>query len=98
MVCWLSEGPPLRAGGRYGIKHTTRTARAVVRELDYRLNVNTLHRDEGADALGLNEIGRVRLRTTAPLFADEYRRNRTTGSFLLVDEGSGASVGAGMLL
>ncbi len=98
MVCWLSEGPALRAGARYGIKHTTRTARAVVHELDYRLNVNTLHRDEGADALALNEIGRVRLRTTAPLFADEYRRNRTTGSFLLIDEASGATVGAGMIL
>ena len=98
MVCWLAEGPPLRDGARYAIKHTTRTARAVVKKLDYRLNVNTLHRDEGAEALGLNEIGRVRLRTTAPLFADEYRRNRTTGSFLLIDEGSGSTVGAGMLL
>ena len=98
MVCWLSEGPALRAGARYGIKHTTRTARAVVQELDYRLNINTLHREEGADALALNEIGRVRLRTTAPLFADEYRRNRTTGSFLLIDEASGATVGAGMIL
>ncbi|MEJ7764777.1 MAG: GTP-binding protein [Acidimicrobiales bacterium] len=98
MVCWLSEGPALRAGARYGIKHTTRTARAVVQDLDYRLNINTLHREEGADALALNEIGRVRLRTTAPLFADEYRRNRTTGSFLLIDEASGATVGAGMTL
>ena len=98
MVCWLSEGPPLRPGGRYGIKHTTRTARGVVRELDYRLDVNTLHREAGVEALALNEIGRVRLRFTAPLFADEYRRNRTTGSFLLIDEGSGATVGAGMLL
>jgi len=98
MVCWLSDGPALRAGARYGIKHTTRTARAVVQELDYRLNINTLHRDEGADALALNEIGRVRLRTTAPLFADEYRRNRTTGSFVLIDEVTSATVAAGMVL
>jgi len=98
MICWLSEGPPLRPGARYGIKHTTRSARAVVKELDYRLDVNTLHRQEGVDALTLNEIGRVRLRTTAPVFADDYRRNRTTGSFLLIDEASGATVGAGMVL
>jgi len=98
MVCWLSEGPPLRAGARYGIKHTTRSARAVVKELEYRLDVNTLHRQEGVDALALNEIGRVRLRATAPIFADEYRRNRTTGSFLLIDEANGATVGAGMVL
>jgi len=98
MICWLSEGPPLRLGARYGIKHTTRSARAVVKGLDYRLDVNTLHRQEGVESLTLNEIGRVRLRTTAPLFADEYRRNRTTGSFLLIDEASGATVGAGMIL
>jgi len=98
MICWLSEGQPLRAGARYGIKHTTRSARAVVKVLEYRLDVNTLHRQEGVDALALNEIGRVRLRTTAPIFADEYRRNRTTGSFLLIDEASGATVGAGMVL
>jgi bifunctional enzyme CysN/CysC len=98
MVCWLSEGPPLRASNRYAIKHTTRSARAVVKELEYRLDVNTLHRQEGVESLGLNEIGRVRLRTTAPLFADDYRRNRTTGSFLLIDEASGATVAAGMIL
>jgi bifunctional enzyme CysN/CysC len=98
MVCWLAEGQGLRVGGKYGIKHTTRSARAVVRDLPYRLDVNTLHRDESASTLTLNEIGRVHLRTTAPLFVDEYRRNRTTGSFLLIDEGSGATVAAGMVL
>jgi sulfate adenylyltransferase subunit 1 (EFTu-like GTPase family) len=69
-----------------------------VRALDYRIDVNTLHRDESADTLSLNEIGRVTLRTTAPLFVDEYRRNRTTGSFLVIDEATGATVGAGMVL
>ena len=98
MVCWLSEGPPLRASNRYAIKHTTRSARAVVKALEYRLDVNTLHRQENVETISLNEIGRVRLRTTAPLFADEYRRNRTTGSFLLIDEASGATVAAGMIL
>jgi bifunctional enzyme CysN/CysC len=97
MVCWLSD-EPLRMRGMYAVKHTTRSARAQVRQVDYRIDVNTLHRDETADSLSLNEIGRITLRTTAPLFVDEYRRNRTTGSFLVIDESSGATVGAGMVL
>ncbi|HSH22547.1 MAG TPA: GTP-binding protein [Acidimicrobiales bacterium] len=97
MVCWLDERS-LQAGGRYTIQHTTRAARAVVKELSYRLDVNTLHRDEQATGLGLNEIGRLSLRTTAPLFYDEYRRNRGTGSFILIDEATNATVAAGMLL
>jgi bifunctional enzyme CysN/CysC len=97
MVCWLAEAP-LQLRGMYAIKHTTRVARAQVRDLEYRMDVNSLHRDESADSLSLNEIGRVKLRTTQPLFTDEYRRNRTTGSFLLIDEASGATVGAGMIL
>ena len=97
MLCWLSEDR-LSVRGMYSLKHTTRNVRAQVRELDYRIDVNTLHRDETADGLSLNEIGRVRLRTTQPLFLDEYRRNRTTGSFLLIDEATGATVAAGMLL
>ncbi|GIU89496.1 MAG: hypothetical protein KatS3mg010_0595 [Acidimicrobiia bacterium] len=82
------------------IKHTTRWARAlVVRDLQYRLDVNTLHRDErGGGTLGLNEIGRVTLRTTQPLFYDEYRRNRTTGSFVLVDESTNDTVAGGIIL
>jgi sulfate adenylyltransferase subunit 1 (EFTu-like GTPase family) len=80
------------------VKHTTRSVRAQVRDVDYRIDVNTLHRDETADTLSLNEIGRIKLRTTQPLFVDEYRRNRTTGSFLIIDEASGATVGAGMIL
>jgi bifunctional enzyme CysN/CysC len=69
-----------------------------VRGLQYRLDVNTLHRDEAASELGLNEIGRVKLRTTVPLLADEYRRNRTTGGFILIDEGTNRTVGAGMII
>ncbi|RZU50303.1 sulfate adenylyltransferase subunit 1 [Krasilnikovia cinnamomea] len=98
MVCWMDETAPLRVGGKYAIKHTTRSARAVVRGLQYRLDVNTLHRDEAADGLALNEIGRVRLRTTVPLLADEYRRNRTTGGFILIDETTNRTVGAGMII
>jgi sulfate adenylyltransferase subunit 1 len=68
-----------------------------VQDLQYRLDVNTLHRDETATTLGLNDIGRMTLRTTQPLFVDEYRRNRTTGSFILIDEGTNDTVGAGMI-
>jgi bifunctional enzyme CysN/CysC len=97
MICWMAD-KPLRPGAKYAIKHTTRWARAMVKDLNYAVDVNTLHRDETASQLGLNDIGRVRLRTTQPLFADDYRRNRTTGSFILVDEGDNRTVGAGMIM
>jgi bifunctional enzyme CysN/CysC len=97
MVCWMSD-MPLRGRGRYAIKHTTRNARAIVDELRYRIDVNTLHRDEEAAELGLNQIGRVHLRTSAPLLVDEYRRNRATGSFILIDEATNDTVGGGMIL
>src|SRR5262245_40398078 len=97
MVCWFSD-QPLRPGATYAIKHTTRAAKARVQELQYRLDVNTLHRDEDAGALALNDLGRVSIRTAVPLFVDEYRRNRATGSFILVDEGTFETVGAGMVL
>ncbi len=80
------------------IKHTTRWGRALVKDLQYRLDINTLHRDEQSHALALNEIGRVSLRTTVPLFFDEYRRNRATGSFILVDEAANNTVGAGIII
>ena len=92
------ESAPLQPGRKYAVKHTTRNARAVVKELQYRLDINTLHRDESAQSLALNEIGRVRLRTTVPLLADEYRRNRTTGGFIVVDETTNRTVGAAMIL
>ena len=98
MIAWMGDTSTLREGAMYSIKHTTRTARAKVRDVKYRLDINTLHRDETASGLTTNEIGRVTLRTTAPLFVDEYRRNRTTGSFILVDEDTNATVGAGMVL
>jgi len=97
MVCWMTDRP-LHPGAKVLVKHTTRTARAVARELRYRLDVNSLHRDEGSHELRLNDIGRVRFRTTQPLFADEYRRNRSTGGFILVDETSNATVAAGMIV
>ncbi len=97
MVCWMAEAQ-LRPGTKLALKHTTRWVRALVRDLHYRLDVNTLHRDREAGELGLNDIGRVELRTTAPLFFDDYRRNRATGSFILVDEATHNTVGAGMIL
>ncbi len=96
-VCWMDESATLVAGRKYAIKHTTRWARAVVRELSYRIDVNTLHRDESAESLSLNEIGRVQLRVTQPLFVDPYQQNRQTGSFILVDESSNKTVAAGMI-
>ncbi|HEY0192143.1 MAG TPA: GTP-binding protein [Kofleriaceae bacterium] len=97
MICWMTD-KPLAAKGRYALKHTTRWTRAMVTNVLYRLDVNTGHRDEHARELKLNDLGRVRLRTTTPVLYDPYRRNRTTGSFILVDEATNNTVGAGMLL
>jgi bifunctional enzyme CysN/CysC len=79
------------------VKHTTRTVKAIVRDLHYRLDVNTLHRDETATELRLNEIGRVTLRLTQPVFCDPYTRNRLTGSLILIDEATNATVGAAVI-
>jgi bifunctional enzyme CysN/CysC len=94
-VCWMTD-EPLRPGSRVLVKHTTRTAKAVVRTLDERLDVTTLE-SVPATELALNDIGRVTLRTAQPLFADDYAENRATGSFILIDELSGATAGAGMV-
>jgi sulfate adenylyltransferase large subunit len=96
MVCWMADAP-LQPRGRYAIKHTTRSARAVLDEIEYRVDINTLAH-EPAGQLGLNEIARVRLRCSAPLVVDPYARNRTTGSFILIDEASNDTVAAGMVV
>jgi bifunctional enzyme CysN/CysC len=98
MVCWMTEQGTLDPGRKYHLKHTTRAVRALVKGLQYRLDVNTLHRDHDARGLALNEIGRISLRTTQPLFYDDYRRNRETGSFILIDEATNNTVAAGMIL
>ncbi|MGA2469464.1 MAG: GTP-binding protein [Solirubrobacteraceae bacterium] len=95
-ICWMSSAP-LRPGTRYAIKHTTRTATAVVKELVNRVDVHTLERDPSPDELALNDIGRITLRTGVPLAFDQYTRNRRTGSFILIDEATNATVGAGMI-
>ncbi len=97
MVCWMSSDAKLARRSRLVVKHTSRTVKAIVTDLHYRIDVNTLHRDEAATALGLNEVGRVRLRLTQPIFCDPYARNRTTGGLILIDEGTNATVGAAMI-
>jgi bifunctional enzyme CysN/CysC len=97
MVCWMADAPALTPRSRLVVKHTTRTVKAVVRDIAYRLDVNTLHRDESAQSLGLNEIGRVALRLTQPIFCDPYSRNRVTGGLILIDEATCATVGAAMI-
>ncbi|HVB01032.1 MAG TPA: GTP-binding protein [Acidimicrobiales bacterium] len=96
VVCWMAEAP-LRAGKRVAIKHTTRWVRAVVQEVQFKRDVNTLLHDTEASELALNDIGGITLKTTEPLFFDPYQRNRTTGSFIIVDESSNVTVAAGML-
>ncbi|UJC79534.1 adenylyl-sulfate kinase [Rhodococcus erythropolis] len=97
MVCWLTEQTTLSENNRYSLLHTTRSTKAQIVKLDYRLDVNSLHRDENAESLSLNEIGRISIKTQQPLMFDPYRRNRVTGSFILVDETTGNTVAAGMI-
>ncbi|MFD4180242.1 adenylyl-sulfate kinase [Rhodococcus sp. NPDC058514] len=97
MVCWLTEQSSLSENTRYTLLHTTKSTKAQVVRLDYRLDVNTLHRDESAQSLSLNEIGRIQLKTQQPLLFDPYRRSRVTGSFIPVDESTGNTVAAGMI-
>ncbi len=98
MVCWMDEQRPLRLRGKYAIKHTTADVRAIVKDIQYQLDINTLHRDESVEELKLNEIGRVTLRTTKPLLCDDYRRNRATGGFIIIDESDNRTVGAGIIV
>jgi bifunctional enzyme CysN/CysC len=88
---------PMAPGGRYLIKHTSRTATAIVEQISDVVDVHTLERDPPPAELGLNDIARVRLRTSAPLSLDPYTSNRRTGSFILIDESSNGTVGAGMI-
>jgi sulfate adenylyltransferase subunit 1 len=97
MVCWFSE-QPLDPNRRLVVRHTTREARCVIKEVRYKIDINTLHRKEGDLAIGLNDIGRMHIRTSIPLLVDAYSRNRNTGSLVLIDEATSATVGAGMIL
>ena len=97
MICWLNE-KKMNVGGKYSIKHTTKDARCVIKEVRYKININTLHKIEDDKSIGLNDIGRILIRTTSPLFYDSYNKNRITGSVIIVDEFTTDTVGAGMIL
>jgi sulfate adenylyltransferase subunit 1 len=97
MICWFSE-KPMQLNGKYTLFHTTREARCVIKEIRYKLNINTLHRDQEDLKIGMNDIARISIRTTKPLFFDSYRKNRITGSVILIDEGTNATVAAGMII
>jgi sulfate adenylyltransferase subunit 1 len=97
MICWFSE-KKLVPNGKYIIRHTTREAKSVIKAVRYKVNINTLHKAEGDLDIGMNDIGRIQLRTAVPLIADAYQRNRSTGSFILIDEFTNATVAAGMIL
>jgi sulfate adenylyltransferase subunit 1 len=97
MICWLNE-KPLVSGGKYTIRHTTKEARCIVKEIKYKVNINTLHRIEDDLNIGLNDIGRIHIRTTAPLMFDSYKKNRITGSLILIDEFTNETIGAGMII
>ena len=97
MVCWFSN-TAMQTRGKYLIKQTSLETQAVIREMRYQVDVNTLHKVEDSETLKLNEIGRVKIRTAAPLLHDNYRQNRSTGSFILIDPGTNETVGAGMIV
>jgi sulfate adenylyltransferase subunit 1 len=97
MICWFS-GNNLNPRSKFIIRHTTKEAKAIVSEVLYKVNINTLHKEEDTSSFSLNEIGRIRLRTAAPLFYDSYNKNRHTGSFVLIDPGSNETVAAGMII
>ena len=97
MVCWMSQ-KPLQPNGKYALKHTTRDARCVVKEVHYKIDINTLDRIEGDSNVAMNDIAKISVRTNAPLFTDSYQRNRQTGSIILIDEGTNETVGACMVV
>lgn len=97
MVCWMSQ-KALVPGGKYAVRHTSKEARCIVKEIQYKVDIETLHRVEDDIQIKMNDIGRIKIRTTAPLFVDKYSRNRTTGSLILIDEATNETVGAGMII
>ncbi|MGD0709881.1 MAG: sulfate adenylyltransferase subunit CysN [Bacteroidales bacterium] len=97
MMCWMNE-KKIVVNGKYAIRHTTRDARCIVKNILYKVDINTLHRIEDDKNIGLNDIARVSLRTTVPFFYDKYKINRTTGSIILIDETTNETVGAGMIV
>lgn len=97
MLCWFDSAKPLQVRGKYTIKHTTQEARCIVKEIKYKLDINSLSREKEDLQINMNDIARVSLRCTKPLFIDSYRRNRITGSIILIDEATNSTVAAGMI-
>lgn len=97
MICWMGDSP-LKEKGKYALKHTSKDARCMVKEIKYKIDINTLHRNEADKVISSNDIARVTLRTTSPLFIDQYSRNRNTGSLILIDEATNNTVGAAMII
>ncbi len=97
MICWLND-KKLIPNGKYVIKHTTKEARCIVKEVRYKVDINTLHKIEDEKSIGLNDIGRILIRTTSPLYYDSYKKNRTTGSVIIIDEFTNETLAAGMII
>ncbi len=97
MVSWFSARP-LQLNGKYGIKHTTKDCRCMIKEITYKMDINSMHRLPEDKIIGMNDIGRIRIRTTVPLFFDSYSKNRITGSLIFIEEGTNETVGAGMII
>ena len=97
MICWFSS-KPMPPKAKLVIRHTTQETKAIIQEVKYHVDINTLHKIEGVDSFQMNDIGRISLRTAAPLIHDSYRRNRSTGSFILIDPGTNETVAAGMII
>jgi len=98
MICWFDHAKPLTARGKYTLRHSTQEARCVVKEIKYKLDIETLSRDQDDLEIKVNDIARVMLRSTKPLFVDAYKENRITGSIILIDEATNNTVGVGMVI
>lgn len=97
MICWLAENK-LQVNGKYALKHTSKDVRCVVKDIQYKVNINTLEKIESDKSIGLNDIARITLRTTSPIAIDKYGKNRNTGSLILIDEATNVTVGAAMII
>jgi len=97
MVCWLSE-KPMVLGGKYAIRHTTSELRGIIRGVEYKVDINNLEENRGDKNVGLNEIARIKIKTSRPVFYDSYKDNHITGSIIIIDEATNNTVGAGMII
>jgi sulfate adenylyltransferase subunit 1 len=97
IICWMGNQPMI-PNGKYALKHTSKDARCLIKEINYKVDINTLHRNESDKLISMNDIARIKIRTTSPLFIDRYNRNRRTGSLILIDESTNNTVGAGIVI